>query len=93
MPGRESRIDCAFFLGSSVAGTLDEDDRQLVRDVVRAGRVRGMIAGRRRATPGALVSTRPFSNGLDLRARSANYIPTAVLAKRDAIVKIRGVVC
>ena len=38
LPGRESRIDCAFFLGSS-AGTFDAD-RVLVMEVVSAGRVR-----------------------------------------------------
>lgn len=49
LPGRESRSDCAFFLGSS-AGTLEEDDRELEIDV-RAGRVREERAGRRRAAP------------------------------------------
>ena len=53
-PGNESRIDCAFFLGSS-AGTLDAD-RELVSVVVRAGRVREERAGRRRAAARALVS-------------------------------------
>lgn len=54
LPGRASRMDWAFFLGSS-AGTLDEY-RALValmaeEDEVRAGRDRGKMEGRRRAAP------------------------------------------
>lgn len=37
LPGNESRIDCAFFFGSS-AGTLDAD-RMDVNEVVSAGNV------------------------------------------------------
>lgn len=46
LPGKESRIDAAFFFGSS-AGTEDAD-RELVTEV-KAGRVRRGRAGRRRA--------------------------------------------
>lgn len=49
LPGSESMIDCAFFLGSST-GTFDAD-RELVRDVVSAGRVRAGRAGRSRDAP------------------------------------------
>jgi hypothetical protein len=55
LPGSESRIDCAFFFGSS-AGTLDAD-RELEIDV-RAGRVRIGSAGRRRAAPTLCQSSR-----------------------------------
>jgi hypothetical protein len=48
-PGRESRIDWAFLLGSSV-GTL-ETDRIVVRLEAIAGTLRE-TAGRRRAAPG-----------------------------------------
>lgn len=85
LPGKESRIDCAFFLGSST-GTF-EDDREVVRDVVRAGRVREDRTGRRRAAPGALVSHRSKAQLLGYIAYQSNYIPTALLAKRDAIVR------
>ena len=49
LPGSESRIDNAFFFGSS-AGTEDAD-RKLVSEVVSAGRDRKGRAGRRRAAP------------------------------------------
>ena len=49
LPGRESMIDCALFLGSS-AGRFDEALRAVVTDV-RAGRVRCERDGRRRAAP------------------------------------------
>ena len=55
LPGSESRIDWAFFLGSS-AGTLDAD-RELVRDVVSAGKVREGSAGRTRAAPEFVSAT------------------------------------
>lgn len=85
LPGRESRIDCAFFLGSST-GTF-EDDREVVRDVVRAGRVREERTGRRRAAPAASVSYGSKVQLLEYIASQFNYIPTALLAKRDAIVR------
>ena len=37
LPGSESRMDCALFLGSS-AGTFDAD-RVVVRELGRAGRI------------------------------------------------------
>ena len=73
LPGSESRMDAAFFLGSST-GT-DEADRELVRDVVSAGRVRRGKAGRRRAAPGAIVST-PFELQLMRQSRSENQLHT-----------------
>ena len=84
-PGSESRIDCAFFFGSS-AGTPDAD-RELVRDVVRAGRVRLGRAGRRRVAPRALVSHCRDSNWCKDIGSVINYIPMALLAKRDAIAR------
>lgn len=55
-PGKESRIDAAFFFGSSAVAGTPEADRELETDV-RAGRVvRRGRAGRRRAAPGAIVS-------------------------------------
>lgn len=55
LPGSESMIDCAFFLGSSV-GTLDAN-RAEARLVVRAGRFRAGIAGRRREAPVKMSAT------------------------------------
>lgn len=55
LPGRESRIDWAFFFGSS-AGTPDAD-RELVRDVVSAGKAREGRAGRTRAAPEFVSAT------------------------------------
>ena len=49
LPGKESSIDCAFFLGSS-AGTSDAE-RKLGTDVVNAGRVRAASVGRSREAP------------------------------------------
>lgn len=49
LPGSESRMDWAFFFGSS-AGTPDAE-RVLVRVEVRAGNARVGRAGRRRAAP------------------------------------------
>ena len=60
LPGSESRIEAAFFLGSSeVAGTLEED-LELVRDEVSAGRLRRGRAGRRRAAPPGAIISNPF---------------------------------
>lgn len=63
LPGSESRIDCAFFFGSS-AGTLDAD-RELEIDV-RAGRVRVGSAGRRRAAPTLCQSSRSTAIALKI---------------------------
>lgn len=49
LPGSASMIDCAFFFGSS-AGTF-EACRIEVNCVVRAGRLRTGVLGRRRAAP------------------------------------------
>jgi hypothetical protein len=84
LPGSESRIDCAFFFGSS-AGTEDDAERWLVRAVVRAGRERTGIAGRRRVAPTLVSDWRRLQLALGIYY-VVNYIPKALLAKRDAIV-------
>lgn len=81
LPGRASRMDWAFFLGSS-AGTLEEL-RAAVREVM-AGRVRGEMVGRRRAAP--VVLCQP-PHQLGQWHLACNYSPIADRARRDAILK------
>lgn len=83
LPGMASMMDWALALGSSV-GTLDAG-RTVVREV-RAGRDRGAMEGRRRAAPGGSQSAAPTPIGRESHRGTRVNLPTAVLAKRDAIV-------
>lgn len=61
LPGRASRTDCAFFLGSS-AGTLDDCRWPAAAREVMAGRVRVEMEGRRRAAPAPVARvSRPIA--------------------------------
>lgn len=85
-PGRASRMDWAFFLGSS-AGTLDEWRLPEAARVVMAGTERIEIEGRRRAAPAPVaVSVQSFYCQWHCHRRTQSYSPSADLAKRDAIV-------
>lgn len=88
LPGMASMIDWALALGSSV-GTFDAG-RTVVREV-RAGRDRGAMEGRRRAAPGVTVSqaapgSAPAPMAEESHRGARINLPTADLAKRDAIV-------
>ena len=76
-PGRESIIDCAFFLGSS-EGTL-EAYRIEVNGVLRDGRDRIESVGRSLVAPVVLLAS-------SLPHQDLRVLPAALLANLDAIV-------